>query len=330
MNDGVQPTPDEARIQRKRRRDALVADALRATGQKDGGWNRVGLANYLSKRHKVSPSTILVVLDEAPELISIGFTIQPRPSPRRQRVTQNSTPRERDWKTVADEVVYLLSDLQTDTVHVEVGGGRPGNALLRMRADFVVERSRSGLGAEYPALGTSIWIACLVGGYRLHEELMPTNPQTLGRLWSLPLVAPESPPVLPEVLVWKVGTPVAAADVVTTCLRDRLGLSVDRVKTRRETCTPRELDLRITGEAMVRRLRFNAGRKNPVETSCDKCGQPLSDPESVRLGIGPECRKYYDHDVLAAVRHPNAPIPRRGAQGPTAWLADVRSQWTQE
>ena len=44
-----------------------------------------------------------------------------------------------------------------------------------------------------------------------------------------------------------------------------------------------------------------AGRVHPVSGFCDHCGQPLSDPYSLLVGVGPVCRGYYEHGVIRGV-----------------------------
>jgi hypothetical protein len=305
----------EATRRRKARRDALVTHAVRLTSRDEGGWHRVPLSRYLAKAHKLSESTILVILDEAPELASIGFMIKPRRYRRTQFSVTDRPSGDRTWRDVEADVDLFLNEIQTDAVHVEIAGAQ-GGVALRMRLDFVQD-----LG------GPAIWLACLVEGRIVHRELTKEQPLTLGSNWSLPLVPAASPPTLPEVLVWRTSSPRAASGVVRAALEQRLGVPARRVRLRRDSCTPRELDLRASEETTIRRLRDHRGRKDIPIRACDRCGQPLSDPASVALGIGPECRKYYAREVLAAVRKPGRTPSRRGTKTHSAWIGELLTSW---
>lgn len=312
MNQG--PPDGSGARDRRAKRDAVVAHAVALTAQKEDGWERISLARYLAKAHHLSADVVLAVIDDARELESVGFMVRPR----RLRPRPDSSPTRRPpqtWETVANDLIYFLSELQTDAVHIQVAGSR-GGVALRMRLQSVQD-----------GVSPMIWTACLVRGKRLHGELVVEGPSALSPGWFLPLVEPSTPPVLPEVLVWRRPTPQAATEVVTTCLQRRLDIAVDRVRLRREICTPRELDLRLTGETGRRGHRDGGGRSGfPVRT-CDRCGRPLNDAVSVQVGIGPECRKYYSHEVIAAryrrVRVTAQPV--RSPQG--TWLQGLRDAW---
>lgn len=78
------------------------------------------------------------------------------------------------------------------------------------------------------------------------------------------------------------------------------------------------------GERLIRRLGSRAERGTPVR-DCAHCGLPLSDPTSVRLGIGPECRSRYDSEVrhAAATKRPGSRV-RLGAKKPKHWIRALR------
>jgi hypothetical protein len=307
---------DDASAARRRRakRDAIVADAVRLTrGEKDG-WHRVRLSRHLSRAHKLPPAAVLAVLDEARELVTVGYMVRPRPTaPRKEQ-----SPRDEQtlWEGIVSELVYFLSEVHTDTVYVDVTSARPG-MTLRMRLDFVKKKGRS-----------SIWVACLVEGRMVLEEMAAEGALVLSPDWSLPLVPPTPDSLPPQVAVWRLQSPRHAAEKVRSALEGRLGLPAERIRLRREVCTPGELQRRVTGQKAIHRLRGDRTRKNLATRSCDRCGQPLSDPESVRRGIGPECRRYYGQDVLDAVRRsPSADVPRLGAKSQADWLSEVLRDW---
>jgi hypothetical protein len=305
----------EAARKRSAKRKALVAHALRLTSGEPDGWHRVPLSRYLAKAHKVSEHAVLAVLDDAPELISVGFMIMPRPATRRPvRPPPSRVEQVASWQSVTTELVYFLSELQTNAVQVEVAGSL-GGVVLRMRLDFVQERK-----------GFGIWAALLVPGRKVFDVLAADRARALGPGWSLPLIDPRPDAPLPQVLVWRSSAAVDGAAVVRRVMEERLGVAAGRVAVRRDVCTPAELDRRVTGESTVRRLRQSSGRTGFAVRACDRCGQPLSDPDSVRLGIGPECRRYYSREVLAAVR--GKPLPRPGTKAQAAWLSEVRDGWS--
>jgi hypothetical protein len=293
----------------------LISHAVRITRQEADSWNLTDLARVLAKVHKLNEATVLAVLDEAPELVRVGHMIRPRRAPGPRRLASDRSFTGRTWRDVETELVLFLSELETETVHLDVVDAQR-SVILRMRLDFVQDRGKS-----------ASWLACLVEDAALHDQLVQDGPLALGPDWSLPLSAPVSPPTLPEVLVWRTASPRHAASVVQDVLERRLGVPAERVRLRRDSCTPAELDTRVNGEQTVRKLRARRGRLNASVRDCDRCGQPLSDPESVALGIGPECRKYYSREVLAAVRKPGTTLPRRGAKKQSLWRSELFSEW---
>jgi hypothetical protein len=76
-----------------------------------------------------------------------------------------------------------------------------------------------------------------------------------------------------------------------------------------------------------RPYRPGQGRKRfPVKT-CAKCGQPLSDPRSVILGIGPDCLKYFDPKVLAAAKAWKPGSVRSLGRTPREYFSSITSAW---
>ena len=297
------------------RRDALVAHALRLTSKDVAGWHRVPISTYLGKAHNIDPSVVLTVLDEAPELVCLGFMFHPRPIARKLAIRDTSPTPSFTWPYFTKELEFFLAELQTDTVHINVAGAQ-GGVVLRMRLDFVEDKGR-----------LAIWLACLVEGSKLLEMLCEEAPLVLGQAWSLPLKRPAPDLSPPQVIVWRTSSALEAASAVRAALEKRLGLSAQRIRLSRDVCTPNELDRRCSGQATVQRVRQSQGRRHFAERSCDRCGQPLSEPESVRLGIGPECRKYYSREVLDAIKQPGGEVQRPGAKSPREWLSNLRDTW---
>ncbi|WP_460790920.1 DUF6011 domain-containing protein [Nocardioides maradonensis] len=83
-----------------------------------------------------------------------------------------------------------------------------------------------------------------------------------------------------------------------------------------------------TVERLGRRpFRPGHGLKRFAVTTCAKCGQPLSDPNSVVLGIGPDCLKYFDPEVLAAARQWKPGSVRSVGRTTKNFLAAVTADW---
>jgi len=76
-----------------------------------------------------------------------------------------------------------------------------------------------------------------------------------------------------------------------------------------------------------RQYRPGQGRKRFVVTTCARCGQPLSDPNSVILGIGPDCLKYFDPTVLAAAKQWKPGSVRAVGRTTKNFLAAVTGDW---
>ena len=302
---------------RRRRRQALVADAVHLSGLEPNGRQEWRLALLLAKKHKLTAEVVLAVLREAPELSLVGYMIKPK----RHRgsaapdIAESAATGSR-WADLQNQVVLWLSELETDAVHLRVESSKGGGLVLELRVDFLFDRNAS-----------DIWIAALVKGDLLWRELAREGPVALGPGWTLPPRVLSEQPDLPAVLVWQVTSSAAAGSVLTRLLQDRLKIGAERVQVDRECCSPVELDKRLSDSVTLRRLQQKRGRKHAIVASCDRCGQPLSDPDSVALGIGPECRKFYSKEVLAAVRSPQAPMPRRGGKSQRGWRDAVIAAW---
>jgi hypothetical protein len=75
-------------------------------------------------------------------------------------------------------------------------------------------------------------------------------------------------------------------------------------------------------------IRRTASPRQPSVSSCSGCGQPLSDPVSVAIGMGPERRKRYRPEVVRkAQKYPE--VDRRlwvGAIPASEWRAKIRAR----
>ena len=77
----------------------------------------------------------------------------------------------------------------------------------------------------------------------------------------------------------------------------------------------------------ARPYRPGQGHKRFPVTTCAKCGQPLSDPRSVVLGIGPDCLKYYDPKVLAEAREWKPGSVRSTGCTPRSFFSAITAPW---
>jgi hypothetical protein len=78
---------------------------------------------------------------------------------------------------------------------------------------------------------------------------------------------------------------------------------------------------------MASRPRPGSSRK-PAVAYCNKCGQPLSDPESLSWGMGPECRRRYLTEAVRGV-HKYPDIERRlwvGAVPMKTWRRETKAR----
>ena len=204
------------------------------------------------------------------------------------------------------ELAYVLSLPETDEVLFTV------QSQVRMRCDFIRTSS------------VQIWIAAKVDDPASHTALVALgDAQQPTPGLTLPLRnAVGEPPELPCVLVWQAATPAQAARTVTRIQAAWPTTGTWHMESR--SCTPAELERRIDGERTIRRVAARGERRTPVST-CAHCGLPLSDPESVALGIGPECRRRFQPEVLRAARNRRpANPPRFGSKSPKQWVKALR------
>lgn len=58
----------------------------------------------------------------------------------------------------------------------------------------------------------------------------------------------------------------------------------------------------VASEANIAELQARArGLGFVVAVSCAECGQPLFDPKSISLGIGPKCRAKAQNDLSSSI-----------------------------
>ena len=208
-----------------------------------------------------------------------------------------------------------LVDCAVDTVLLET---ETGPTRLRARLDHVDDE---------------VWLAIFAGSdsvVRSGERW--TALRRLGDGGRLPLVAVCPYDTLPLIVVVRFREMDRAAHEVAVWLHDLLGAdAVRRLRPDTIECSPREAEIRRSGEETVRRLRRARVRSGgaPARASCDRCGQPLSDALSVARGFGPECAKYYSREVRRAASRRGQSMPRFGSIKQAEWVRRVNSAWSE-
>ena len=216
---------------------------------------------------------------------------------------------------IAVDLAVALYRYEVDAVEVErtsvLGSGR-------VRIDKVID--------EQKPYWLSTWL-------EQAELALPGDWKTLTR-WRLPLVALNDPSrQLPGLAVQLFADAKAAADRAHRMLQGN-DPSAGRYQVTVEECSPAEADRRLNARGLLTRRHGTGGRTGTsriAEVSCLKCGLPLSDPASVKIGIGPECRRRIGDDVIQALRNPT---PQRreliGAKRPKQWAIAIRSRFDQD
>lgn len=295
--------------------DALVADAIRLIARRPAGYPRKLLVATLVAKHGFSWAAVSHLIDRAAEFKTAGDAVVYRPLVAKMRNPQNGAAI--TWDSLSADLLLYLNDPGTDTVHVQVApSSGEQETSLRCRADFV-RKKRS----------IQIWAAVFVEVPLLRDRLVNVGSvTTLTTSWALPLVPASSSTEVPAVLVWRYSTAREATAGLRAILETQLETTTDRVRFDREECSPGEIERRVQTQHAIRRLRERRARPAAVRT-CDRCGQPLSDPVSVQLGIGPECLKYYSDVVIKAIRSPRDAPERAAAKTPSVWLKAIVNAW---
>lgn len=158
----------------------------------------------------------------------------------------------------------------------------------------------------------------------------PSQPWMTLTQWKLPLVPITDVSQLPAVAVLKFQDAKTAADGAQTVLQGG-DPSPGRYQVVVEECDAVEAERRLSARGLLARRHGTSNRsgaKRIAEGACLKCGLPLSDPDSVKVGIGPECRRKLGDDVIHALRNPS---PQRrdliGAKQPKRWAEMIRQRY---
>lgn len=174
---------------------------------------------------------------------------------------------------------------------------------------------------------TSYWFCCRASDPHSWASLY-RGAETVSAGWALPLGPAPADQLLPAPLIWRNAELLGA---VRAACATAAALGASAFDTVRLTSLPapvRPVTLRNTDQETVARITrrrgvIPAGRKYPIQGSCDRCGQPLSDPYSLLVGVGPVCRGYYSPHVLAAVARAREPVAGPSATGRARTPADA-------
>lgn len=315
--------------------DAVVAAVAQMVGQESKGLPYWLVSKRLKDEHglEVPTNRLLQILRDQPHedvLVMDGRVL----SRRRRRMAQPGTTKSATtepaaalspWDELQNDVTLHLSDVSLDVLRVAVW---PAGRDVRSQSGAPVLLLRQELVDDGSA---GFWLSLPTRTSGLLKPLLPTRPSTLSPGWRLPLVGVaadhETPP---QLLVWRRDDTKTAAAVLRSVLEEALELSTTRVTLTPENCTPAEADRRIGARASIARVRAKrSGMGGYAEAFCDKCGQPLNNPESVRIGVGPECRRYYSPEYFRAMERGSGASTRMllGAKKANAWLSAVRLEY---
>lgn len=242
-----------------------------------------------------------------------------RPAPYRAPVTRDL------WPSHAQAAAVALFDTAVDAVVVGVRDAANLTILFEIRMDRVLAGVPK-VAVAMPLAGLGLAEAVALGGF----DCWPWPWQArLGQRSSLGPDAPISA-AAPALGVACEPSPQQAWGRVRDLLQNRLGIAdASRVRVEAMHCDDAEGMRRIRALEGIPRRRSHGGgsRRAPVVSSCDRCGQPLSDPYSVAIGVGPECQRYYDQTMLQRIRkHPEVePRSWIGVKDQRAWLTEIRA-----
>jgi hypothetical protein len=157
-------------------------------------------------------------------------------------------------------------------------------------------------------------------------RLAASHPRTLSEGNRLPLRPLTDRDVrnVPILAVWRATEVRESAEFAIAVLQNSLGVEPQRVALDLEVCTPAEAERRSGIRRMVGQVRSPRAQS---QTTCIKCGQPLTDPMSKRYLMGPYCRASYGIEFERAVtdRRGDARL-WIGMKKPKGWLAAVVSE----
>lgn len=203
-----------------------------------------------------------------------------------------------------EELLRALRNPETNEIHLRCSGS---TGVLHLRCDFV----------EY--LDGQIWVSATSTEAATLKHVLNKNAQSLGSRRNPLRPAAEGD----TVLVWMSADAVEASAWLNRAIRDA-GADLANAEIDVIACAPKHRMRRQNDAEAWRRLPRD--RRGPVARECIRCGKPLSDPDSVRIGIGPECQKHYSPALIKARRTGLTTLAHPAAKtGPQWWL--VVQQW---
>ena len=135
-------------------------------------------------------------------------------------------------------------------------------------------------------------------------SLLCKDAEGLSPDWSLPLLPASQNDAFPAPLIWRCGdVPHLTQRMKHLCAVSGFG-TFEHLDVRPPAASSADAAQREDAEVArlkARRSAMAKGRRYPINGSCDQCGQPLSDPFSLLVGVGPVCREYYSPRVLHRV-----------------------------
>lgn len=211
----------------------------------------------------------------------------------------------------------LLTELKLSLYRLEVDAVElrdPGHSQLHLRVDKVLDAKRP--------FWLSAWLPT-------HPSVTPDQQWHTLQDWRLPLVPLSAEPwTTPKLGVLRLATVEEAASLINSLV----GTMTDDAELRPllgvEECLPAEANRRIELNGLILRKRRVAQSRSLPESTCLRCGLPLSDPTSVSIGLGPECRKNLSEQAIKDLRSKD---PRRrflvGARRPHQWLETIARRY---
>lgn len=214
------------------------------------------------------------------------------------------------WTQLERRLTRHFEDPETSTTRVVLWTGDErdrGTQVLRFRTDRVGEWEESILH-----------VVALAKNERVFQLLRNFLPLRLTEPASPMLVVEDASDKAPVVMAGQFSIVADAAAGIVGVLA-ALGASFSHVA----------VYTAVVAQPAVVALRQARRYRATPSGNCAECGRPLSDPESLRIGFGPECfarlhprvRRLVEQPTLPAVVHPASSSLSR-------WAAQVEGEWT--
>ncbi len=243
----------------------------------------------------------------APRRLELALTDYRAARPRIQKV---AAPRRDPRSELSVELALSLYRPEVDAVDLTHSARKE----LQVRVDKVLD--------EAHPLWLSAWLPA-------HSSILADHPWRTLRSWRLPLVELEpeswSTPGLGVLRLATVEEAASLAASLVPAITQDAGL-VPTLNT--EECLPAEASRRTEVGVLILRKPQIGQSRNFAQSSCLKCGLPLSDPTSVSIGLGPECRRHLSQRTVGDLQSRN---PQRryliGARRATQWVQVVSRKY---